>query len=114
MDDEGRRSLSALQQSAPDGLRWGGTHKIPKPEVEFFDFGTFWRDQRGIVRLIADHLDCVWRWSCQQYNILPEQLTRPLRIGSRISAKPSGSERINFMSLSPLAKLRPLLLEAAG
>ena len=66
--DGRRRAAIGVRAAAKRAgwLRWGGTHKIPEPEVEFFDFGTFWRDQRGIVRIIADHLNRVRRWSCAQ------------------------------------------------
>jgi hypothetical protein len=75
------------------------------------DFGINRPDRSEIVRTVVDDLQPPRRWSCNQY-IRPEQVTLHSPIGWRISAKPSGSERLNFMSLSPLAKSKLLLLEA--
>ena len=67
------------------------------------DFGINRRDQDGIGGLDTNHLQPPRRWSCDQY-IRPEQATLHSPIRWRISAKPSGSERRNSTSLSPLAK----------
>jgi hypothetical protein len=67
------------------------------------DFGINRRDQGGIVGLDTNHLQPPRRWSCDQY-IRPGQVTLHSPIRWRISAKPSGSERRNSTSLSPLAK----------
>lgn len=67
------------------------------------DFGINRRDQDGVGGLDTNHLQPPRRWSCDQY-IRPEQATLHSPIRWRISAKPSGSERRNSTSLSPLAK----------
>ena len=76
------------------------------------DFGINRRDQDGVGGLDTNHLQPPRRWSCDQY-IRPEQATLHSPIRWRISAKPSGSERRNSTSLSPLAKSKLLLLAAA-
>ena len=125
MDERGRRSVSALQPG--DGgmigprpaslqpkragwLRWGGTHKIPEPEVEFFDFGINRRDQGEIVRIIADHLNRVRRWSCASSNIPPEQSDAPLAYRVAHFCKAIGIGRTKFYELDGRGKIRTVVI----